>query len=84
MAGSGKAHMRNNGALLEVEELVMEFPVGGGRVAEVFIGECDGFTSATLSPEEIRDNWGQITDREGYTVPAHMGDETALFVRALS
>ena len=60
------------------------FSVGGGRVAEVFIGECDGFTSATLSPEEIRDNWGQITDREGYTVPAHMGDETALFVRALS
>ena len=50
----------------------------------MFIGECDGFTSATLSPEEIRDNWGQITDREGYTVPAHMGDETALFVRALS
>ena len=60
------------------------FSVGGGRVAEVFIGECDGFTSATLSPEEISDNWGQITDREGYTVPAHMGDETALFVRALS
>ena len=60
------------------------FSVGGGRVAEVFIGECDGYTSPTLSPEEVRDNWSQITDREGYTVPAHMGDETALFVRALS
>ena len=60
------------------------FSVGGGRVAEVFIGECDGYTSSSLSPEEVRDNWGQITDREGYTVPAHMGDETALFVRALS
>ena len=60
------------------------FSVGGGRVAAVFIGECDGYTSPTLSPEEVRDNWSQITDREGYTVPAHMGDETALFVRALS
>ncbi|MGA0250718.1 MAG: SDR family NAD(P)-dependent oxidoreductase, partial [bacterium] len=47
------------------------FSVGGGRVAEVFIGECDGYTSPTLSPEEVRDNWSQITDREGYTVPAH-------------
>ena len=60
------------------------FSVGGGRVAEVFIGECDGYTSTSLSPEEVRDNWSQITDREGYTVPAHMGDETTLFVRALS
>ena len=60
------------------------FSVGGGRVAEVFIGECDGYTSPTLSPEEVRDNWSQVTDREGDTVPAHMGDETALFVRALS
>ncbi|MGA1437202.1 MAG: SDR family NAD(P)-dependent oxidoreductase, partial [Ilumatobacteraceae bacterium] len=33
------------------------FSVGGGRVAEVFIGECQGFTDANLSPESVRDNW---------------------------
>ena len=39
---------------------------------------------AHLSPEDIRDNWGTITDREGYAVPANLGDETALFLPFLA
>ena len=59
------------------------FSVGGGRVAEIFIGECQGFTDADLSPESVRDNWSTICDRDGYAVPAQIADETKMFVDAL-
>ena len=59
------------------------FSVGGGRVAEVFIGECQGFTDANLSPESVRDNWSAICDRDGYAVPAQIAEETKMFVDAL-
>ncbi len=59
------------------------FSVGGGRVAEVFIGECQGFTDSNLSPESVRDNWSTICDREGYAVPAQIAEETKMFVDAL-
>ncbi len=59
------------------------FSVGGGRVAEVFIGECQGFTDANLSPESVRDNWSTICDRDGYAVPAQIAEETKMFVDAL-
>ena len=59
------------------------FSVGGGRVAEVFIGECQGFTDPELSPESVRDNWSTICDREGYAVPAQIAEETKMFVDAL-
>jgi hypothetical protein len=60
------------------------FSVGGGRVAEVFIGETTGYHHAALTPEEVRDNWAAITDRDGYAVPANLGEETALFLPFLS
>lgn len=56
------------------------FSVGGGRVAEVFLGETQGWASPTLSPEDVRDNFGTITDRDGYGVPANLGEETAMFL----
>jgi NAD(P)-dependent dehydrogenase (short-subunit alcohol dehydrogenase family) len=59
------------------------YSVGGGRVAEVFIGECNGYTNPGLSAEDVRDNWGQITDQAGYHVPSNLGDETRLFLAAL-
>lgn len=59
------------------------FSVGGGRVAEVFIGECKGFVDANLSPESVRDNWSTICDRDGYAVPAQIAEETKMFVDAL-
>lgn len=56
------------------------FSVGGGRVAQVFIGETNGYFSPHLSPEEIEANWGAITDRTDYAVPSNLGEETALFL----
>ncbi|WP_117000780.1 SDR family oxidoreductase [Desertimonas flava] len=56
------------------------FSVGGGRVAEVFIGEAKGYFSPDLTPELVAENWATITDREGYAVPASTGEETALFL----
>jgi NAD(P)-dependent dehydrogenase (short-subunit alcohol dehydrogenase family) len=56
------------------------FSVGGGRVAEVFIGECQGYHAAELTPEQLRDNWDVVTDRDGYTVPQNLGEETAMFL----
>ncbi len=39
MAGSGKAHLRNgDGTLLHVEDLTVEFPVGGGNVVHAVSG----------------------------------------------
>jgi NAD(P)-dependent dehydrogenase (short-subunit alcohol dehydrogenase family) len=60
------------------------FSVGGGRVAEVFLGETQGWASPTLSPEDVRDHWSTITDREGYAVPANLAEETALFLPFLT
>jgi NAD(P)-dependent dehydrogenase (short-subunit alcohol dehydrogenase family) len=60
------------------------FSVGGGRVAEVFLGETQGWASPTLSPEDVRDQWSTITDREGYAVPANLAEETALFLPFLT
>ena len=60
------------------------FSVGGGRVAEVFIGETRGLAAAGLSPEDVRDGWAQITDREGYAVPTNLAEETGLFFNALA
>ena len=58
------------------------YSVGGGRVAEVFIAECQGYTSDSLTPESLRDNWNIVTDQTGYEVPATIADETAMFLKA--
>jgi NAD(P)-dependent dehydrogenase (short-subunit alcohol dehydrogenase family) len=56
------------------------YSVGGGRVAQVFIGETKGYYKADLTPEDLRDNWDTVIDREGYAVPMNLGEETALFL----
>jgi hypothetical protein len=56
------------------------YSVGGGRVAHVFLGETKGYFKADLSPEDLRDNWDAVIDREGYAVPMNLGEETALFL----
>ena len=60
------------------------FSVGGGRVAEVFIGETAGFARKQLTPEDVRDNFATITDRDEFTVPANIADETGVFAAVLS
>ncbi len=56
------------------------FSVGGGRVAEVFIAEAQGYYQPELTPEDVAENWATITDRTDYAVPANLGEETALFL----
>ena len=56
------------------------FSVGGGRVAQVFLGETNGYFNAKLTPEDVEANWAAITDRTGYAVPSNLGEETALFL----
>jgi NAD(P)-dependent dehydrogenase (short-subunit alcohol dehydrogenase family) len=56
------------------------FSVGGGRVAHVFIAETQGYHHAGLSLEDVRDNWGTITDQSGYAVPNNLAEETAMFL----
>ena len=59
------------------------FSVGGGRVAEIFIGVTKGFTSPTLDVEAVRDNLEAICDREGYITPTQANDEIGLVLAAL-
>ena len=59
------------------------YSVGGGRVARVFIGETVGYVNPNLTLEDIRDNWAQIRNTEGYTIPATLPEETALFFNAI-
>ncbi|MFM7125412.1 MAG: SDR family oxidoreductase [Actinomycetota bacterium] len=56
------------------------FSVGGGRVAQVFLGETKGYFNPALTPEDVQDNWTTIVEREGYAVPNNLGEETALFL----
>ncbi len=54
------------------------FSVGGGRVAEVFLGETKGYFDAGLTAESLADNWATVTDQDGYAVPTNLAEETAL------
>jgi NAD(P)-dependent dehydrogenase (short-subunit alcohol dehydrogenase family) len=56
------------------------FSVGGGRVAQVFIGETKGYFKADLKPEDLRDNWDTVTDQSGYGTPSNLAEETAMFL----
>jgi len=56
------------------------FSVGGGRVAQVFLGETNGYHNPALTPEDVQGNWDTITDRSTYSVPSNLGEETALFL----
>ena len=56
------------------------YSVGGGRVARVFIGETPGYFNANLTMEDVRNNFEQIRNEEGYIVPANISEETAMFM----
>ncbi len=56
------------------------FSVGGGRVAQVFIAETQGYFKEDLGLEDVRDNWATITDQQGYGVPNNLAEETAMFL----
>ena len=56
------------------------YSVGGGRVARVFIAETEGYHNPNLTMEDVRDNFTQIRNEEGYKVPANIGEETSMFL----
>ena len=56
------------------------YSVGGGRVARVFIGETPGYFNADLTMEDVRNNFDQIRNEDGYIVPANISEETAMFM----
>lgn len=59
------------------------YSVGGGRVARVFIGETPGYFKRDLTLEDIRDNWEQIRNTDGYSIPNGVPEETKLFWNVL-
>lgn len=59
------------------------FSVGGGRVANVFIGETQGYTKPGHTLEDLRDNWDAIMSQNGYFVPGNLADETGVFFEKL-
>jgi NAD(P)-dependent dehydrogenase (short-subunit alcohol dehydrogenase family) len=68
-----------------------ECPVNGeimsaaaGRVARIFVGETPGFYSETLTLEDVRDNWDEICDENGYSVPMSAEQERDLLERAFT
>jgi NAD(P)-dependent dehydrogenase (short-subunit alcohol dehydrogenase family) len=60
-----------------VDEIVA---LGGGRVARVFIGETQGYFNANLTVEDVRNNFDEIRNEDGYIVPANISEETAMFM----
>lgn len=54
------------------------FSVGGGRVAQIFIGVTQGIFDADLSVETVRDRWEELCDRTDYVVPANATEELGL------
>ena len=61
------------------------YSCGGGHVARVFIGEGPGYTKKEdLTAEDIAANLAQIRDETGYAVPANLGEEMGLTMKALS
>jgi NAD(P)-dependent dehydrogenase (short-subunit alcohol dehydrogenase family) len=57
------------------------YTVGAGRVARFFIGMTEGYFNPKLSLEDVRDNFEQIRDESGYTVPAGPADEFRAFAK---
>jgi NAD(P)-dependent dehydrogenase (short-subunit alcohol dehydrogenase family) len=60
------------------------YSTGGGRVARFFVGLTEGYTNPALTPEDVRDNFDQVRDETGYTVPANVADEISLLVGRLA
>jgi NAD(P)-dependent dehydrogenase (short-subunit alcohol dehydrogenase family) len=59
------------------------YSVGGGRVANVFFGETQGYTKPGHSLEDVRDNWEAIMSQKDYFVPQNLAEETAAFFNKL-
>jgi hypothetical protein len=60
------------------------YSAAGGRVARFFIGMTEGYYNPALTLEDVRDQFDNIRDETGYTVPAGPSDEFRALAKALS
>jgi len=51
------------------------YSAGGGRVARFFVGLTEGYANPALTLEDVRDQFDQIRDETGYSVPSGVADE---------
>jgi NAD(P)-dependent dehydrogenase (short-subunit alcohol dehydrogenase family) len=51
------------------------YSAAGGRIARFFIGLTEGYYNPKLTLEDVRDNFEQIRNEDGYMVPNGPGDE---------
>jgi NAD(P)-dependent dehydrogenase (short-subunit alcohol dehydrogenase family) len=47
---------------------------GGGLVTRLFLAGTPGYSEPALTPEAVRDHWGQINDEHDYHVPKSMAE----------
>jgi len=59
------------------------FSAGGGRVSRVVIGETAGYTSRSLTIEDVAARSAQIMDAANLEIPADVAGASVLMVRAL-
>ena len=57
------------------------YSAAGGRIARYFIGLTPGYFNAALTVEDVRDNFEQIRNEEGYIVPSSPNEEFAAFAK---
>ena len=59
------------------------YSAGGGRIARFFIGLTEGYYNPELTLEDVRDNFDEIRDENGYIVPTGTTDEISSLVERL-
>src|SRR5687767_2156270 len=57
------------------------YSAAGGRIARFFIGLTEGYYNENLTLEDVRDNFEQIRNEDGYIVPSGPGDEFAQLMK---
>jgi NAD(P)-dependent dehydrogenase (short-subunit alcohol dehydrogenase family) len=57
------------------------YSAAGGRIARFFIGLTEGYYNEKLTLEDVRDNFAQIRNEDGYIVPSGPGDEFAQLMK---
>ncbi len=60
------------------------FSVGGGRVARFFVGLTRGWCDPGHSMEDLRDNWDDVENQDGYLVPTTTIEEFRLLGEMIS
>jgi len=60
------------------------YSVAGGQVSRFFVGRTPGYFNPKLTVEDVRDNFDQIRNEEGYTVPHGISDELKILLDVFS